>query len=110
MIEKTGNMLANTIKRKDPHCLDAFNYAPIHYAAMLGDLDSVKVLLSYNSPIDISTTSGFTPLHLAVEYTDVVRLLLDRKANPTKRLFQNLETPLHIAARVGNAEVVSTII
>lgn len=36
VIEKTGEMLANTISTREPHCLDAFRKAPIHYAAAEG--------------------------------------------------------------------------
>lgn len=110
MIEKTGDILSNTVKLKDPHCLDAFNHAPIHYAAILGDVICTEILLSYNSPVDITTNMGFTALHLAVEHPDVVRILLDNKANPNKPNFHNMETPLHTAARVGKLEVVSKIL
>lgn len=110
MIEKTGDMLANTIKVKDPHCLDAFSHAPIHYAAILGDFESVDTLLQYNSPVDITTNSGYTPLHLAAEHSDIVRLLLLNKADPNKRIFHNQETALHVAARCGNSRTVSMLL
>lgn len=110
MIEKTGEMLNNTVKSKDPHCLDAFNHAPIHYAAMLGDVTSTLLLLDYSSPVDITTSMGFTPLHLAVKHAEIVRILLRRHANPNKKNFHNMETPLHTAARVGTAEVVSLLL
>lgn len=110
MIEKTGDILANTIKIKDPHCLDAFSHAPIHYSAILGDFDGVDILLQYNSPVDITTNSGYTALHLAVQHTDIVRLLLLNKANPNKRTFHNQETPIHIASRCGSSVTVSLLL
>lgn len=110
MIEKTGDMLLNTVKLKDPHCLDAFSHSPIHYAVIRGDTLCTKLLLEHNAPIDITTNLGFTPLHLAVKHPEVVKILLANSSNPNKRIFQNLETPLHTAARVGNAAAVSMLI
>lgn len=109
MIEKTGDMLANTVRIKDPHCLDTFNYAPIHYAAIMGNVKCTEILLQYSSPVDITTSTGLTPLHLAVKYPDVVKLLLKHKANPKSQTFDKLETVLHKAAIDGCTISVSKI-
>lgn len=45
IFEKTGELLSNTIKKKDPHCLDSYSHAPLHYAAMIGDLQCAELLL-----------------------------------------------------------------
>lgn len=95
IFEKTGELLSNTIKKKDPHCLDSYSHAPLHYAAMIGDVQCAELLLQYNSPVDITTKCGYTALHLAVKSPDVARCLLKRRANPNKYADHKQETPLH---------------
>lgn len=124
IFEKTGELLSNTIKKKDPHCLDSYSHAPLHYAAMIGDLQCAELLLQvcdvvvaffisanslfepirlqYNSPVDITTKCGYTALHLAVKSPDVARCLLKRRANPNKYADHKQETPLHTGKNHGN--------
>lgn len=109
VIEQTGAILSTTVKAKDPHCLDAYKHAPIHYAAILGDCDCTELLLRYNCPVDIRTPMGFTALHLAFAHVDVVRLLLAHNADPNKQHFHTMETALHTVARVGCAEVAALL-
>lgn len=104
--EKNGDLLADTVNIKDPHCLDSYYYAPIHYAAITGNLNSMRILINHNSPIDITTHTGASSLYLGITHIDIVRLLLSFRANPNKSNYHNLETPLHAACRVGTVEVV----
>lgn len=106
IIEKTGEMLADTLSIREPHCLDAFQNAPIHYAAMVGDYECLRLLLRYSAAIDTSNGMGYTALHLAVEQPNIVELLLRFKADPNKFTFYDQITPLHMAARVGAVETV----
>lgn len=107
MIEKTGAMLANTITSREPHCLDAFRNAPIHYAAMAGSIECMKMLLLAGAPVNMTTDSGFTALHFAAHQPRLVELLLQHKASPNKLTFFDQLAPIHIAARIGNTETVS---
>lgn len=109
VIEKTGEMLANTINAREPHCLDMFRKAPIHYAAIAGSYACVELLLKHNAPVNMATDSGHTALHLAVEHPRVVELLLQNKASPNKLTFFDQLAPIHIAAKIGNTETVSGI-
>lgn len=99
-------MLQNSIQLRDPHCLDSYGYAPIHYAIVLGKLDCLQILLDFGSPINITTNNGLTPLHMATRYPRIIELLLKHKADPNGKTFIIGETPLHWAARNGNAIVV----
>lgn len=110
VIEKTGEMLANTISAREPHCLDATGKAPIHYAAANGSLACMEQLLKHKAPVNMANDSGYTALHLAVHNPGVVRLLLQHKANPNKLTFYDQLAPIHLAAKIGNTETVSTII
>jgi ankyrin repeat protein len=76
-------------------------FAPIHFAARVGDLESVKALLAAGADINTRTgggTSGYTPLLIATlrAQVDVAVYLLEHGADP------NVDatgfTPLHWAA------------
>lgn len=106
VIEKTGEMLANTISAREPHCLDAFQQAPIHYAATVGAYECMELLLQHNAPINMSTNTGYTALHLAVEQPQIIALLLKYKANPNKLTFYDQLAPIHMASKIGIIETV----
>ena len=83
-------------------------------AAALGDTDRVASLLSADaSRINETRPNGRRPLSAAVEFghTAIVRLLLERGANPT---WPDAEAPrgaaLHAAARQGNREIVELLL
>lgn len=107
VIEKTGEMLANTISLREPHCLDAFQQAPIHYAATVGSYKCMELLLKHNAPINMTTNTGYTALHLAVEQPKIVDLLLHYKANPNKLTYYDQMAPIHMASKIGIVETVS---
>lgn len=86
--------------------MDAFQQAPIHYAATVGSSECMELLLKYNAPINMTTNIGFTALHLAVEQPKIVELLLHHNANPNKLTFYDLLSPLHMAAKIGIVETV----
>lgn len=106
VIEKTGEMLANTISSRDPHCLDAFRQGPIHYAASAGSIECMELLLSHNAPVNMTNNAGHTALHLAVNHPKVIELLLQHKASPNKLTFNDQLAPIHMAAKIGNTETV----
>lgn len=106
IIETTGDLLANAISMRDPHCLDAYQEAPLHYAASVGSYECVELLLKHKAPINVTTTPGYTALHLAVEQPNIVELLLQYKANPNKLTFLDQMAPIHLATKVGIVETV----
>ncbi|XP_014664222.1 PREDICTED: krev interaction trapped protein 1-like [Priapulus caudatus] len=63
-----------------PTEMDRDSWAPIHYAAMYGQLGAIQVLLNHGScPPNIENSIGWTPLHFAAHYghSYVVELLLN---------------------------------
>jgi Ankyrin repeats (3 copies)/Ankyrin repeats (many copies) len=84
--------------------------SPLHAAAFCGDLEMVQVLLDYGLDINVKDDYDLTPLSRASEEHNnagVVRLLLDRGADPDVRAmrFGRGSTPLHLAVEDGKVEI-----
>ena len=80
-------------------------------ASETGDLDTLSRLLSDHPALaGARNASGATGLHLAVDHPTVVRLLLDRGADPNARDTDDNVTPLHVAAARGAIESVRALL
>ncbi|KXX75952.1 Ankyrin-1 [Madurella mycetomatis] len=84
----------------------------LHYAVELLDEDKIRHYLSKDPPVDAADKDGQTPLHLAVlakREPNIVNLLLESKAN---RSIKNIGgvTPLMLACRTGQVEVIDIIL
>jgi ankyrin repeat protein len=62
-------------------------WAPLHYAATNGHLETMELLLENHAYIDAESPNGTTPLMMAAMYGSeaAVKLLLDAGADPTLR-------------------------
>ena len=91
---------------------------PAHWAAHMGNVEALTVLLDAGVPVDIVNNPAHTPLYMACDsfereaaesVTEVVRLLLQRGAtvNPGP---QPACSPLHAAARMGKVDVVDLLL
>lgn len=109
IIETTGDLLANAISMRDPHCLDAYQEAPLHYAASVGSYECVERLLRHKAPVNVTTSIGYTALHLAVEQPNIVELLLQYKAIPNKLTYLDQMAPIHLATKIGVIETVRNL-
>ncbi len=82
---------------------------PLHMASRFGNLEMVKFLISKGADPLAETTANETPLYYAIEgeHLDVVKLLLEYE--DVNRGF-SWGTYLHLASRLGNAEIVKSLI
>ncbi|XP_066532025.1 transient receptor potential cation channel, subfamily N, member 1 [Hoplias malabaricus] len=84
----------------------------LHSAAKRGHSAVVKSLLLKGAQVDTTTKDGQTALHIAVENCkpQVVQMLLGFGAQVQLRGGKDLETPLHVAARVKEGEKVAEML
>ncbi|KER34146.1 hypothetical protein T265_00018 [Opisthorchis viverrini] len=52
-------------ERIDPNCKDAVGRSPMHYAALNGHFEIIRLLLCNRALVDVSDANNVTPLHLA---------------------------------------------
>jgi ankyrin repeat protein len=84
----------------------------LRLAARDGNTEKIHGLLAQGVNIDGKDESGWTALREAVfqENVAVVKLLLNNKADPNLRDYQDGSTALHWAARTGNTEIVAALL
>jgi hypothetical protein len=89
------------------------NTQPLYYAASFGLTEAVRIILETEKDIDIDALGGrahSSALHVATyrEHIDVVRLLLERGADPN--LPNNIgETPYYWAASNANEDLIELL-
>jgi ankyrin repeat protein len=83
---------------------------PLHFAARLGHIKVVKVLLSSGAPVNASDGSQLTPLHRAASYGQhqVVKLLLASKADRSAKSWDG-KTALDFAKESGDAKTIKLL-
>lgn len=86
--------------------------SPIAEAAMKGDIAAVRALLGSKVDVNAPQGDGSTALHWAAYNgnTEMVRLLLASGANVTMKTRLAGLTPLMMAARIGNADVIQLLV
>ncbi|CAH8494630.1 unnamed protein product [Dicrocoelium dendriticum] len=52
-------------ERIDPNCKDEVGRSPMHYAALNGQFEIIRLLLCNRAIVDITDANNVTPLHLA---------------------------------------------
>ncbi|XP_031568765.1 ankyrin-3-like isoform X2 [Actinia tenebrosa] len=84
----------------------------LHAAARKGHVGVVKALLSKGALVDTKTKDDYTALHIAVQHGKplVVQTLLGFGANVQLKGGKEQQTPLHIAARIKDGELVAEML
>jgi ankyrin repeat protein len=84
-------------------------WSALYWAASKGQLEVCRLLINSNANINIQTSGGDTPLHVAISEgkVDVVALLLSRGAD-TQIKFDG-KTALEFAQEKGNSEMIKLL-
>ncbi len=90
---------------------DENGLTPLHWAAMYGHNECVKLLRDSGAAINSKSNAGWTPLHMAAMYghSECMKHLLKGEANVNERDYKN-RTPLHMAAIYGHSECVKHLL
>jgi ankyrin repeat protein len=96
----------------DPNRLDANGEAAIHIATMLGQTETIHVLLEHHAAVDLVDKRGATPLMIAVELGCVpcAYELMAGGADPNFRHDKRDEFMLDRAVRSGAPELVVSLL
>ena len=88
---------------------DGTEFSPLHVAASQSSAFSCSFLIKKNADVEVKTSNGFTPLHIAAmcgSSENVITLLYEGKANPLAQANDN-STPLHCSA---NSEIMNLLL
>uniref|UniRef100_A0A4X2LPE3 Uncharacterized protein n=1 Tax=Vombatus ursinus TaxID=29139 RepID=A0A4X2LPE3_VOMUR len=113
-----GNLewLHHSLKHRKGIRSDCRGFTALHLAAERGHLDCVIALVDrYKFPLSMTTTKGWTPLHLAINKEKpavslkCIQFLLEKGA-PVNVQNQNGVTPLHLAAWEGMLDCIKVLV
>lgn len=95
---------------------DLMGWTPLHHACFYGNEKMVKMLLEYETPIEVAGKDGITPMHCAVQSgkTEILQKLIEgvnqRPKKHTRKsgrhVDHNERHPIHWAAVEGNVKMV----
>jgi ankyrin repeat protein len=101
--------LETIIKKKidDVNKVDRNGRTPMHYAALDGNLEVVKLFLKYNAKVNPNDNDGYTPLHYAAinGHLEVVQHIVKHSAN-VNQINNRVNSPVYYALLKGHIRVV----
>lgn len=95
----------------NPNRVNAHLEAPIHFACMKSNVQSVALLLERGADCNLPTALNETPLHYAVRAgsSKLVRMLMENGADPTFQADDECATPVDVAEQYQCADVLACL-
>eukprot|EP00938_MAST-03A_sp_MAST-3A-sp1_P001506 g1506.t1 len=109
-LNKMKEYLQSEFEKKNWH-EDKRGTTYIHFAAYLGDIDAMKMLIEDNADVNRVDRVKGTALHLAARkgHVDVVKVLIENGAD-VNAVDEDKWTALHNAAQFGRVDIVKVLI
>ncbi|KAK8739131.1 hypothetical protein OTU49_003496 [Cherax quadricarinatus] len=87
-------------------------YTVVYLLAEKGALKTLKHVLDLGAAPDVMTTTGMTPLLIGTwnGYPDVVKMLLEKGANPNVAMPDTLYSPLYMSSKAGDVDMVRALL
>lgn len=105
----SGAYTSGIAERANVNAVDTSRCTPLHLAARCGNVRMMELLIKYKPDLSARSRLGQTALHLAVQYPEAVKILLEKGAKVDVMDISN-QSPLHIAAKNKNVESVQILI
>ena len=88
------------------------DFAPLHFAARLGQTSAAKLLLDAGADPNIANSVGMTPLLVASHFgtASIVKLLIEHGADVDALGTEQGIAALHVAAENGDAQIVRLLL
>ena len=85
---------------------------PLHLACLYGNVDAAKLLLDNGAEMEVTEDHVYTPMMGAIAngHTTVVRLLLEKGANPNSKPTARDDTHLFVAAKCDSIDIVKSLL
>lgn len=103
----TATMLIKFAAFVDP--LESRDMSPLHFAAYVGNIKMVALLLSSGADTSLHDLGGYTPIELAKKRDYSLDSLLLRKSTASFRSITN-QTALQMASCLGDLTIITTLI
>ncbi|EKR54652.1 ankyrin repeat domain-containing protein [Leptospira interrogans] len=96
--------------KMDPNASDQNGWTPLHSATSGGHKNTVEILIRKGGNPKVKSEEGYTLIHIAAGHgganLDLIPFLIQNGANINAKLFDNGETPLHLAVKANQPQIV----
>lgn len=100
--------------KMDPNASDQNGWTPLHSATSGGHKNTVEILIRKGGNPKVKSEKGYTLIHIAAGHggtnLDLIPFLIQNGANINAKLFDNGETPLHIAVNKNDPQIIRLLL
>ena len=112
MVSKIGDvkLVQFILENVNSPMYDQHGRTPIHFAALNGHSEVVKIIINFTEIPNVADLYGMTPIHLATKngHANVVQVLTP--CSSWNLLDFNGTTPIHVAAQLNRVEILKILV